>query len=525
MQSDHLSYKDTNSFSKLMVDYLHGDSSLNDFIEYENTVLGFKGIIENRNNISIDRNLLVERLQFQNSSLKLTKSTENNISKLSDSRTFTITTGHQLNYFTGPLYYIYKTASIIKLCDELSKEFPENNFVPVFWMATEDHDFEEINNFRFKDEKFSMKTLQKGGVGRMNLKEIEFDTFVGKLGIGEQPQYLKDLIANTYQSNQTLADATRYIVNELFGEYGIVIIDGDDASLKQKMIPAFKRELLEFTSDKNLKFTNEKIKKLGYKIQVNQREINLFYLKDNFRERIVFENGVYRIINSDLIFTEQQIISELENHPERFSPNAILRPLYQETILPNLAYVGGGGELAYWFQLKQNFNDFGISFPVLVLRNSLLLIKQKQKEVIEELKITTSDLFIDLHELIKKKVKENSSVDFDLFDEIEEANKSLEANLLKYENDASKHPTFKAQHKKQLNAIAKQKKKILRTEKKNQSELVNKIENLKSDLFPSNGLQERKLNFSEMYLEFGEELIPEILRTISVLNNTFTVLR
>jgi len=527
MQAEYLSYKNTNSFSKLMIDYLDGESKLKEFIEYENSIDGYREIIANRNNITVDRSLLVERLQSQNLDLKLSELSKINILNLKENNTFTITTGHQLNYFTGPLYYIYKTASIIKLCEELSVEFPENNFVPVFWMATEDHDFEEINNFKFKGEKFSISTTQKGAVGRMLLEdiEIEYMEFFSDLGNSKSANYLKKLFTDAYLKHNNLADVIRFIVNKLFGEYGIVIIDGDDVELKKQMIPIFKRELTEFTSNNNLKETNSTIKELNYKVQVNQREINLFYLKDNFRERIIFENNKYKILNSEIRFSHEEIIEELENHPERFSPNAILRPLYEEQILPNIAYVGGGGELAYWFQLKQNFNDFGVLFPILVLRNSLMMINSNQQKIIEKLDLTVNDLFTDLHDLIKKKVIENSTTKLDLSDEVEIINNELEKELLKNKDNPSIIPTLRAKHKKKLNVIRKSEKKLLRTEKKIQSELVSEIEKIKSDLFPNNSLQERNLNFAEIYMEFGEEMISEIIRTISVLDNTFTVLK
>ena len=258
MKASNLNYKETNYFSKLIVAYLDGDNDLDDFIEHKNSANGFKDIIASRNNTFINRELLVNQLEIQNRNLKLTDTTLNNISILKDENTFTVTTGHQLNYFTGPLYYIYKTASIIKLCSELKLEFPKNNFVPVFWMATEDHDFEEINHFRFKDEMFSWETSQRGAVGRMNIDNIKsiYEDLFSKLGGGKRANYLKELFSDTYLKHDNLAEATRFLVNELFGSHGLVIIDGDDKELKKTMIPAFKQELTQFISDKNISKTN-----------------------------------------------------------------------------------------------------------------------------------------------------------------------------------------------------------------------------------------------------------------------------
>ncbi|MEN8139339.1 MAG: bacillithiol biosynthesis cysteine-adding enzyme BshC [Bacteroidota bacterium] len=527
MQAKYIKYKDTGYFSKLITDYLDGDSALDEFIGYDNNLDGYKRIISERNTVAVDRDLLVDRLTVQNKGIELSELSRSNINTLKTKDTFSITTGHQLSFFTGPLYFIYKTASIIKLAIELKEKFPENNFVPVFWMASEDHDFEEINHFRCYNELISWNTSEKGAVGRMKPENIDdaLSQFQEALGEGgKRAAYLLELFKRSYSEQDNLAEATRFLVNELFGEYGIVIIDGDDRELKKTMIPLFKKELNEFRSDRNLKATNAGLLLKGYKVQVNQREINLFYLDNNLRERIVFENGKYKVLNTKIEFSKTEIIEELESNPERFSPNAILRPLYEEHVLPNIAYVGGGGELAYWFQLKSNFKDFGVSFPVLVLRNSLMLIKSGQQRRMKSLGLSVNEMFKGVDDLIRIKVLENSDTDIDISEHLEAVNKIFYELLKKYSSDQSLLPSIKAQHKKQIKGLYELEKKLLRAEKRKQSELVAKIEKLKSDLFPKNVLQERKVNFAEMYMEFGEDLISGIMQNIIVLDNEFAVM-
>lgn len=523
---EHVKYKETSFFSKLIIDYIEKHKDLDTYISYDNSISGFKKTISARNKIFTDRNLLVSRLKKQNSNIKLSKKTTENIHSILSENTFTITAGHQLNYFTGPLYYIYKISSTIKLCEELKAEFPKNNFVPIFWMATEDHDLEEVNNFEFQGETFSWNTAQKGAIGRMNIDNIrlEEEKLFSKLKQGKRAEYLKQLFSKSYLSSKTVAQATRILINELFGENGIVIIDGDDRYLKKTMVNIYKKELTNFVSDNNLKQTNEELKNLNYKIQVNQRKINLFYLDKNLRERIILENKKYKVLNTNIEFSEEEILEELENNPEKFSPNAILRPLYQEKILPNIACVGGGGEIAYWLQLKRNFDSNKISFPILILRNSILLINEKQHRAIKKINISTKELFKSVDYLIKKKIIENANINIDFTNYIDSISNIFYDIFKHHKKDISLQKTIKAEFKKQLNGIYNLEKKVLKVEKKKQLDLVMKIERLKTELFPKNILQERCSNLSTMYMNFGEALIPQIINNIKVLDSNFTVM-
>ncbi len=228
--------------------------------------------------------------------------TSGNIQLLKDANTFTITTGHQLNLFTGPLYFIYKIASTINLCKQLKNEFPDHNFVPIYWMATEDHDFEEINYFNFKGKKVKWNKESFGPVGRLSTEGLQevFELFSDELGIGSNADYLRNLFIKSYLEHEHLADATRFLANELFKTEGLVIVDGDSKPLKKLFIPYVKKELLEQNSLKNVMETNEQLK--DYFVQVNPREINLFYIEDNLRERIIFEDNKFKINNTKYLF-------------------------------------------------------------------------------------------------------------------------------------------------------------------------------------------------------------------------------
>lgn len=527
MKVHHISFQQTGYFSELIGDYLDKNENLSEFYGNFPDLEGFKNQLELKKSFSSKtRKVLVESLHNQYSNISLSEATHSNIELLSNENTFTITTGHQLNIFTGPLYFLYKIVSTINLTTQLKKEFPSYNFVPIYWMATEDHDFEEINYFNFKGAKVSWNRNSSGGVGRLNTDGFDavFEEFAKQLGSSTNEKYIKELFQNAYLNHNTLTSATRYLVNELFGNLGLVILDGDDVALKQEFAPIVQDELLNQTSFNNVSETNEKLGE-HYKIQVNPREINLFYLKDNIRERIVFEDNTYKINNTKLTFSEVDILNELQQHPDRFSPNVIMRPLYQETILPNLCYIGGGGEIAYWFQLKEYFKEVETPFPILLLRNSVLLVSEKQLSKLNKLNVSLLELFSKQQELIDKKVKELSDVSIDFSEQKEFLEQQFNAlKELATKTDQSFIGAVNAQEKKQLNGLNNLEKRLLKAQKRKLADQVSRIKLLQDELFPNQSLEERNRNFSEVYLNLGTNLIPMLIDALDPLKLEFTVI-
>jgi bacillithiol biosynthesis cysteine-adding enzyme BshC len=527
MLNDCISYQNSGYFSKLIVDYLDEKSELKSLYNRFPKLENFKYQIEEKQqNFPIEnRAKLVCELEKQYQKYEISDFTSANIQLLKNANTFTITTGHQLNLFTGYLYFIYKIVSTINLCKQLKSEFPAYNFVPIYWMATEDHDFEEINYFNFKDKKIRWNRDSSGPVGRLKtdgLKQI-FDVFSSELGTSENAKYLKNLFEKCYFEHSNLADATRYLVNELFKKEGLVILDGDSAALKKLFIRYAKKELLEQTSFQKVTETNQLLK--DYFVQVNPREINLFYIEDNLRERIIHENEIYKVNNTKIEFTKEEILNELENHPEKFSPNVILRPLYQELVLPNLCYIGGGGEIAYWLELKSNFEEFGVTFPMLLIRNSVLLVTEKQANKLDKLNLNYKDIFLSQTELIAKKTKELSVFTIDFSDQKIALQKQFEALYeIAKQTDKSFINAVKAQEKKQIKGLENLEKRLLKAEKKNHEDILKRIIELQNMLFPNKSLQERNKNFSEFYLEFGEKLIEKLQQNLEPLKNEFAII-
>lgn len=498
---DIVTLTESGYFSKIMTDYLNQSPRLQPFYNLYPSLTNYQKQITLKANFpKAHREVLVTALTQQYQNINTSPTTLEYIASLSRETTFTVTTGHQLNLFTGPLYFVYKIASVINTCKQLKSQYPKYDFVPVYWMATEDHDFQEINHFELKGKKISWNTPSGGPVGRLSTSGLEevYQVFEREIGISKNADYLKELFQNAYCSGKSLAEATRYLVNELFKDQGLVILDGDDRALKTLFIPTIEKELTEQSSHQLVSQTIARFP--GYSAQVNPREINLFYIEDNLRERIIKEGDTYLVNNTDIKFTRNEFLEVVHTTPEKISPNVILRPVYQETILPNLAYIGGGGELAYWLELQSTFEAYGLVFPMLQLRNSAVVVSEKQNDKRVKLNLSFADLFSKQQDLLHRKTQEltENPVDFGLL----KAQLIAQFDLLE-DQIAQTDPSFKgavsAQRTKQLKGLDNLEHRYHKANRRKHHEVLERITSLQNELFPNQSLQERKANFSQYY--------------------------
>jgi bacillithiol biosynthesis cysteine-adding enzyme BshC len=510
----NISFEETGLFSKVFTDYIKGESYLAPFYQYQPTITGFKKAIEDRTNQNISRDVLVKVLNEQYGK-KGSDATNKNISSLADKNTCTVTTGHQLCLFTGPLYFIYKIITVINLAERLKKEYPANNFVPVYWMASEDHDFAEINHTYLFGKKieWSGDSLAGGPVGKISLETLApvLDGLLTIIGESEKAVELKKILVEAYSGNKTLAEATFAFVNALFGKYGLVIIDADNAELKKLFIPVITDEINNQSSFKLVSATDEKLAKHGIEPQIFARDINLFYVNEQGRNRIEKQNDSYLVLNTKTIFTKEQILAEVNQHPERFSPNVILRPVYQQMILPNVAYIGGPSEVAYWLQLKAVFEYHKAMFPLLMPRNFAMVIDKGTAGKMDKFKLNAKDIFLETEELVKSYVISNDGgIDFNtekeklkaVYDEISAKIKTIDTTLI---------ALAEAELQKQYNALKVIETKLIRAQKQKDETNVNQIKKMKEKLFPDGSLQERHDSFIPFYLQYGADFF-EMLR-------------
>jgi bacillithiol synthase len=517
MKITKVDYAATGAFSQTIADYLSQSEKLRPFYHRFPTLKAFEEQIKEKQFSEAQRHTLHQALQEQYSSVAdIHPAVQQNLELLNQHNTYTVTTGHQLNIFTGPLYFVYKIVTAINTCRQLKTAYPAYNFVPVYWMATEDHDFAEINHFNLFGKRYTWESEQTGAVGRFSTAGLE------KV-LEELPEAFP-IFEEAYRNSKTLADATRAITHVLFGEYGLVSIDGDHKELKKSLIPVVEKELAEHLSNKLVEEANTQLEQLGYKPQVFSREINLFYLQQGIRGRIVQADDTYKVLNTDISFTKEEILQEVQQYPERFSPNVILRPLYEEMVLPNLAYIGGGAEVAYWFQLRKVFEAYQVTFPIIMLRNSALYISKPNASRMHKLGLQPTDLFRDFQELKKKLSAQLHDAEISLeaqreavakaFKQVEELAEGIDPTLVR---------AVAAEQQKACNSLQMLEKKLSKARDSKHEQTFKQLENLKDKLFPNGSLQERQDNLLS-YQTNHPNFIPALVEAFDPLEFKFTIL-
>lgn len=498
--------------------YSTNDPLLRPFFRHLADWTSFGEVIKEKSKQQIDRITLVQTLRRQYSAFLPPLSTPLEIEWLSYNNTFTVVTAHQPSVFLGPLYFVYKIFSTIHVAKKLQSLYPENQFVPVFVIGGEDHDFEEISEINIFNKRITWQKddTEGGAVGMMSTVSLKnaLDELKNILGESPNATTIFEKIEIAYKNFNVYQDATQALLHSLFGEYGLIVLNMNDAALKHIFKPIMREEILTQASKKWVEQTQQDLQNLGFKSQAFAREINLFYMRKNLRERIVEENGIYKALNTDFTWTQSEILAELETQPEYFSPNVILRPLYQETILPNLAYIGGGGELAYWLERKAQFEHFKVNFPMLIRRNSFLFVDAASRNRLEKIGITLNDFltgdteggairqFLSRQHLTDTSLQSEKEMLIKIFDNIVHTAKKVDLTLEK---------SVLAEKTKQLQSIEQLENRLARAEKQKHDTTLQQIRALAQKLFPNGGLQERSDNFLPLYLRYGKTFFDTLL--------------
>ncbi len=443
-----------------------------------------------------------------------------NIQKLRQANTFTLTTGQQLHLFFGPAFVIYKILSLVDFCNELAAKYPDKNFVPVYWPASEDHDFDEIKNTKVFNQTFTWNASPGDACGRLKtdtVKEV-IEQISASVNLNDEQVKLLSEFEAIYASSENLSEATIRIVNAFMGQYGVICVNGDQAELKRNFIPVIKKDLIEQDNIKAFNETGKMMEDKGFSTQLNARDINFFYLFEGSRQRIIKENGVYKTLNGREICPESEISELIEAHPERFSPNAMMRPLYQECILPNIAYIGGNAEITYWIQLHKVMTNNNISHPKLILRPSVWISPLKtlqwlEKRNISPLQLLTSKGREELLGLVADNVP-NLEGEIAAFNELRTTIQGITAQTVSSELkslvEAGKI------YEKHLKNIDKQ---IREAAIASHAQVFEKLQDIKDNLFSLNNIQERKVDSLEMLIKH-RDVVFSVKNGLN-LNNSF----
>ena len=425
-----------------------------------------------------------------------------NINALEKPDTYTVCTGQQLHLFLGPVFVLYKIMALIRMTEDLNLKYPDKHFVPVYWLASEDHDIDEIRNTVIFGKTFRWETTQTGACGRFHVKEVAgiIDQIRSQLTLSEDNKALLNTFETIYSTSETLADATVRLVNHLFGQYGLICLDADKSELKSAFKPVIKKDILENANIKPFNDLSKQMEQGGFSTQLSGRDINFFYLHEAKRNRIIQDNGVYKVQNTEICFTGSEISEDIDKHPERYSPNAMLRPLYQECILPNAAYIGGNAEVNYWLQIINVFKVNNINPPNLCLRPSVWIIPHKtgawlNKTGIDPLKMlisANSDNLLGFLNPGSEGIKDRIA-DFTLLKkEIQDTAAQSHSKDLHALAEAGK------QYEKLLKTLDKH---LIQTEKEKMQDKYQKLEETYRIYFNIKEMQERKLNTLELLIK------------------------
>jgi bacillithiol biosynthesis cysteine-adding enzyme BshC len=512
---------DTNLLPPLVKDYIKNTASLSSLYSHPFSIEGFEKAIQDKSNTDIDRALLVEVLKAQYEQIETSEIVRANIQSLSSDKTFTVVAAHQSCLFLGPLYNIYKISCAINLSKQLKNAFPAYNFVPVFWLGTEDHDVEELSSVNVNGKKITWQHTSKGASGRWSTETLNA-AFDELKTINSGNPELISLIESGLKKFTSFGAFTQFFVNEIFKEYGLVVLDQDNPKLKRKFTSIIRDEIFNSRAMKVLK-PSIAFLEANYKVQAKPRDINFFYLGHNFRERIVFSEASqqFEVMNTGISFTREELESEIERTPERFSPNVIFRPLYQEVILPNLAFIGGGGELSYWLQLKPLFDYCKVPFPLLGLRNSAIILTEPISKKLTKLQLSVANFMNGEEQVVNEFVKQQINPDLYLSEELKSVGAVFDRIVEKATAvDATLNQSALTEKQKALTSVQNIESKILKAEKRKQETSVNQIRSVYSAIFPSGNFQERVENFIPYY---SPEFIASLVRVLNPFHHTVKV--
>ena len=492
-----------------------------DLYTYLGPTVSTKPIEHNiRNSYDISKRIrLSESFLAQYQGIDLSEKQIFNIEQLKLENAFTVTTGQQIHVGLGPMYVWNKIMSVLNTIDVLSMQNPSNHYIPVFWMATEDHDFEEIRDVKIFGQSFRWETDQQGPVGMFHTQELTslFEQIRKTLNLNEEALLRLQTIESLYRGSQNLSEATRKLIQIIFSDKGLLVFDPNDTSLKKESVHIWKKDLLIDGNPENqsgiksielLKKQHELMLSQGVEPQAFPREINCFYIEEGIRERIEYQNGKYVRIQSKIRYSQEEMDYLIENQSDKISPNVLLRPIYQQNILPNVVYIGGPAEIKYWIQIAPLFEHHGVVMPRLQLRLSSLILNQGGKKKIEKLGLLKTDFWKPFSE-IEGKIIDIQDEKYTLDFEIEQLAKTYEGiwkSLFNMNFEGLK--ALKKNHTesiKELRRISQDHKNHPDASSKLSKDL-NTAKQLKTQYFDTQKPQERLMHWIEWYVNQNESL-------------------
>jgi bacillithiol synthase len=526
---NYISYSDLQSdetgFSHLFVDYVNNFSRVKDFFigDFRDEKL-WNSRLKTISQRSLDRSSLVQVLSNQNRDYHCGVKTLANIDLLLNENTVAIITGQQVGLFSGPLYALYKTLTAIKLAERLSQQYPDYNFVPVFWLEGEDHDIEEVASFTFYSAANELLRLQYqyedktggkniGAVGQLNFDDsivTLFDTLRQSLLPTEFSTKVIALFETAYQKGMTFSRAFIHLFSVLLEDSGLIFFDPHNPTTKQMLLPIFEQELTHISGTCQLVITQSELIEQQYHAQVKPHPVNLFLFHHGGRYALEPHSDGFSLKGTRKTFSLEEMLGILRTDPNLFSPNVVLRPICQDYLFPTLAYVAGPSEVSYFAQFKLLYEHFGIPEPIIYPRASATIVEERIQKVIDKFNLRTEDFFTNI-DFLKRRVASTIS-DFKVeelfsntFGTVSESLTSLKGGLESI--DPTLVPALETTLTRMQGALNSLKDKTISAQNRQHEISLRQLDKVSLSLFPHSTLQEREINIIYFLNKYGPEFL------------------
>jgi len=479
------------------------------------------------------RNKLTQIIKNQYSTKKVSKETEANIEQLDSPKTIAVITGQQLGLFGGPLYTIYKTITAIKFCKKLKEDYPEFNFVPIFWLEGDDHDYDEVRTISLLNNENILTDISyndgieeetnRGSIGKLKFNEninLVFEELQKTLRETEFKASLIDFLKTIYSPGKTFLESFSELLFNLFDQHGLIIFNPIDDEVKKLLTPIFRKAITDFQYHSTALVERSAELEEVYHAQVKVKAINLFYLDE--KERLLIEpteTGELRLKGKRKKFSFEDILNQIENTPEKFSPNVLLRPICQDFLFSTGFYIAGPGEISYFAQVNPLYEFFSIEEPFIYPRASATIVEQGVNQVLTKHNLSILEIFVEEKELIDKIVRASSELN------IEQLFSSANENINNVFKDVSEKiilidKTLGDLSEKSLQRIQQTldylKQKATEAEKRKYETSIRQLSKVQNILYPKNNLQEREINFIYFVNKYGMDFLKWLYDNLTI---------
>jgi bacillithiol biosynthesis cysteine-adding enzyme BshC len=529
-----INFSDIPGHQNLFLDYLYEFENVSEYFKYDFRDRDqykkiFKAITESDN---ASRIKLKNILDSQYSDLTPSNKTQKNIDLIAKENTLTIVTGQQLGLLGGPMYTFYKIITVIKLSNNLKSRYDEYNFVPVFWLEGDDHDFNEVRSINIFNNDNDLQNIgYKEEIDPDDAKKsvgfIEFDDSINEI-FDQLGKHLRDTefkeplleeLKAIFKTGKSFKTTFRQLIHSLFDDQGLILIDPQDKQIKELLKPVFRKEIDDFREHtEKLVHVSARLEEIYY-AQVKVNPVNLFFSTDDGRYSIEPVDDEFRLKRKRKSFTKEELLELVENEPERFSPNVLLRPICQDYLLPTAFYVGGPSEISYFAQVTPLYDLYNIQTPIVYPRSSVTLLEANIKKALDKYGISLNDIFLGVDELQKNVIDSltENKVD-DIFSEVQ-TEVELVLDKLKeklFELDKTIADTSKKYRSKIFNTLIELKGKAEQAQKQKFEVTLRQLDRACTLLFPQAVLQERIINYTYFTDKYGDEFLNKIIERLEI---------